>query len=533
MIKKIFIFTAGLLCFITLSCKSIKQPSSIVEAIDYTNEDIVQNEIRYIRDLQKDNCVKALYRAVFLGREEIKNECIETVKTKVIEAVKDKQFVQADRYLKSLSNIGINYEPEQEINLEWNVPGLSNVDKSKLPATIQNCIDATVTVWVDRGLKVENGAGLWDIVIGSGFFIDKRGYLVTNHHVIQAMVDPKDEKYSRLYIKLPSDMETKIPAKVVGYDPVIDLALLKVEYEPEFIFELGSSSDLSVGAKISAIGTPLGLEGTLTSGIISSVSRKLFTKGNVFQIDAAVNSGNSGGPIIDEDMKVQAIVFAGIQTYQGLNFAIPVEYLKQELPLLYSGQSISHTWISAYGHTKKLRNQQLGVEIQYVMPGGSAAFAGLKEGDLLTKVDNIDIKSLEDFQMVLMKYPAGIIVPCTYVRDEEEKDSILLLEKRGDKPLLKIFNSDFIQDSFVPIFGIKMVPSSTTNKKSYRITKVINGSVADENGFSENDTIEVHDVIFDNENNRIIAQIYISRRKKGYLKVPMLISAPYDSPYYL
>ena len=97
---------------------------------------------------------------------------------------------------------------------------------------------------------------------------------------------------------------------------------------------MGSSSDLEIGDKISAIGTPVGLEGTLTSGIISSFDRKLLALGNVFQIDAAVNSGNSGGPLIDKNLKVQAIVFAGMLQLQGLNFAIPVEYLKQELGIL-------------------------------------------------------------------------------------------------------------------------------------------------------------------------------------------------------
>lgn len=101
-----------------------------------------------------------------------------------------------------------------------------------------------------------------------------------------------------------------------------------------YVFELGSSSDLSVGDRVFAIGSPLGLDKTLTSGIISSDDRHLFSAGFVFQIDAAVNSGNSGGPLIDEKGRVQAVVFAGVMNYQGLNFAIPVEYLRYDLPFL-------------------------------------------------------------------------------------------------------------------------------------------------------------------------------------------------------
>ena len=77
--------------------------------------------------------------------------------------------------------------------------------------------------------------------------------------------------------------------------------------------------------------------------------------GKVFQIDAAVNAGNSGGPLIDSNRRVQAVVFAGMLQYQGLNFAIPVEYLKQELPLLYKGEELKHNWLGAYGHTKRIK----------------------------------------------------------------------------------------------------------------------------------------------------------------------------------
>ena len=80
-------------------------------------------------------------------------------------------------------------------------------------------IKGTVTVWVDRGLRIENGVGYADRVIGSGFFIDPRGYFITNYHVIQSEVDPKYEGYSRLYIKLPGDSDTRVPAKVIGWIP--------------------------------------------------------------------------------------------------------------------------------------------------------------------------------------------------------------------------------------------------------------------------------------------------------------------------
>ena len=524
------------LCFFT-GCKSIEQPKNVEKPLDYTDSDVVENEKNTIYSLLENDCTRALFRAYLLGDAALLDECMDVVRQNAQKAVEEKNYTQALKLYKSLDSIPQKQTESHSLYEEClksfyaQVPGYS-VEEQKLPASIAQCIDATVTVWVDQGYKVQNGAGYADIVIGSGFFIDRRGYIITNHHVIAEVVNPKRKTTCKLYIKLPSDMEKKIPAKVVGYDSVMDLALLKVEMEPEYIFALGSSSDLEVGDKISVIGTPLGLEGTLTSGIISSTSRSLLTMGNVFQIDAAVNSGNSGGPLIDSNYKVQAVIFAGMLQYQGLNFAIPVEYLKQELPLLYSKEELVHGWFGAYGHTKRMRNENQGLEIQYVMPGSSASFAGLKIGDVITKVDGQEIKTLEALQLLCLKYESGTILNCSYERDGIENSAVIYLDKRPEYPLKEIYKSDFVDDSFIPIFGIKMVRSSTTNKKLYKIEYVLEGSLADQNGFSENDSLELYDVSFDDINHIFSALIVIQRRKHGLLDIQMAIASSYDSPNY-
>ncbi len=524
------------LCFFT-GCKSIEQPKNVEKTLDYTDSDVVENEKNTIHSLLENDCTRALFRAYLLGDAALLDECMDVVRQNAQKAVEEKNYTQALKLYKSLDSIPQKQMESHSLYEEClksfyaEVPGYS-VEEQKLPASIAQCIDATVTVWVDQGYKVQNGAGYADIVIGSGFFIDRRGYIITNHHVIAEVVNPKRKTTCKLYIKLPSDMEKKIPAKVVGYDSVMDLALLKVEMEPEYIFALGSSSDLEVGDKISVIGTPLGLEGTLTSGIISSTSRSLLTMGNVFQIDAAVNSGNSGGPLIDSNYKVQAVIFAGMLQYQGLNFAIPVEYLKQELPLLYSKEELVHGWFGAYGHTKRMRNENQGLEIQYVMPGSSASFAGLKIGDVITKVDGQEIKTLEALQLLCLKYESGTILNCSYERDGIENSTVIYLDKRPEYPLKEIYKSDFVDDSFIPIFGIKMVRSSTTNKKLYKIEYVLEGSLADQNGFSENDSLELYDVSFDDINHIFSALIVIQRRKHGLLDIQMAIASSYDSPNY-
>ena len=531
-----FLLLGTLFCIFT-GCKSIKEPEHVESYLDYTDDDVVQNEIHTIRTLLETDCVKALWRACILKNQEIIDECKNQVIIELDSAIENKDYHEAVRLTDSLKAAGIELDSkytQTDYNslVKEEIPG-TVVCKEKLPQTIMDCINATVTVWVDKGLKVENGAGYADIVIGSGFFIDKRGYIITNHHVIDSMVDPKYEGYSRVYVKLPSDMETKIPAKVVGYDSVLDLALLKVEIEPEFVFELGSSSDLGVGDKVSVIGTPIGLEGTLTSGIISAIDRKLTTMGTVLQLDAAVNSGNSGGPLIDENKKVQAIVFAGMLKFQGLNFAIPVEYLKQELHLLYKGGPVPHVWIGSYGHTKKVKAAKSGVEVQYVMPGGSAFFSGIKENCLITGIDNQKIESLDQLQFYLLSKTDRTLISVNYTdEDGKEKTTPVYLDIRPEHPLMKIYESDLLGNVFLPIFGMSMIRSSTTNRKSYTVKSVLNGTSADEMGFSENDPVTVQDIKIDIDNNYFLAQLYVQRRKKGFIDVSMTMGSYLDSPYY-
>lgn len=520
------------------SCNTLKQPKEVFVPIDYTEQDAINAEIQRINELKKDFPVMALWRSELLKDEQTIKENQENVFLLLQQAIEKKDFFSAVKYYVSLESVKyknldkINYtKNELYKNYLMDIPGLV-VDKKLLPKTVADCINATVTIWVDKGIRIENGAGYADRVIGSGFFIDKRGYIVTNHHVISDLVDPKHESYTRLYIKLARDSETRIPAKVIGYDSLLDLALIKAEVEPPFILELGSSSDLQIGDKVSAIGTPLGLHGTITSGIVSAVDRKLFTTGNVLQIDAAVNSGNSGGPCIDANMKVQAIVFAGIMQYQGLNFAIPVEYLRQDLPFLYNGGKRNHSWIGAYGHTMKEGLKNTGLEIQYVMPGGTASRADIKKGDVITFVDNKRVYSLENMQDILRNYGSEVIISCNYQRDGESKETLLYLDERPKYPGYEIYKSDLISNSFIPIFGMELVSASGHSQRKFVISDILKGSVADESGFSVTDPVYVAGIDFTEKKDAIAIQINTRRKKRGYLDVSIMLTSSLDSPYY-
>ena len=535
--KSIFICALAASLFFT-SCRSLKPPKSVPSPLNYTDDDIVKIEIDRINKFLETEPVRALWRACLLGKEEIIEKCREAVELRLEVSLEEREYLDARKYYKSLVSAfpgwkhgKYSFQQIEEMAAR-EVPALTGTNK-KAPSKIADCMQATVTIWVDRGIKVQDGAGYADIIIGSGFFIDERGYIVTNHHVIESMVDPKYEGYSRLYIKLLKDPDTKIPAKVIGYDSVMDLALLKVEIVPDYVFNLGGSRDLETGDKISAIGTPIGLEGTLTSGIISSTDRKLLALGNVFQIDAAVNSGNSGGPLIDSKLKVQAIVFAGMLQFQGLNFAIPVEYLKQELNFLYNREEVRHPWLGCYGHTKRDGSKKTGLEVQYVIPGGSAFMAGLKPDDVITQIDGKDISSIDEFNYFMMGCETETILQCKYLNAEKKECSCLVyLDVRPKSPGLTIFKSDLMSDSFVPLFGMKLVSSSTINRNLYTIEKVISGSAADNMHFSPNDSVTVRDLVIDEKNEYISVLLYTKRKKKAFLDMSMGISAAFDSPYY-
>lgn len=538
-LKKIsLLFFSGILFFSGCSSTDVKKVND--ENYDYSQEDVKNAESKRIYDMLILNPVQALWRAILLNDE----QTLSDVKKHVVEysrkTYEDKDYLESYFLYKSLCTAGFEKDAEEIVSrkkleeiINSEVPG-DTVKKRTSPMTnISDCIKGTVTVWVDLGIKVKMGMGYAERVIGSGFFIDERGYIITNHHVIADVVDPKYEGYGKVFIKLAGDEENRIPAKVIGWDSVHDLALLKVEITPPFVFALGSSKDLKPGDRVYAIGSPLGLESTLTSGVVSSTTRRLFTTGTVMQIDAAVNSGNSGGPCVDLNGNVQAIVFAGIPQYQGLNFAIPVEYLKQQIGILYNGGLRRVPWIGGFGHTYKKGTKEEGLEVQYFAPGSALARSGIKTGDIITSIDENAVNNIDDIQNVLRNYVPGAIVKCDYLDSEKNKKTCLLyLSERPKYPGYFFYQSDTIQNSFVPLYGMKLIPASTTNSRTYLITEIIKAGIADESGFSENDPVTVGKIQFNNDKSIMAAEFSVKRRKRGYLDVTIGLQTSLDSPFY-
>lgn len=526
---------------IFFSCASNSFPKAPQVQFDYTQKDIHDAEVKRVYELAQKSPVEALWRASVLGDEALRDEMAAFVRDSLAARVEQGDHVEAWTIYNSLETAGYGALARDVISAEKmrafyydGVPGVFGQARPKLEK-ISDYIQGTVTVWVDLGVKIQNGMGYAARVIGSGFFIDPRGYIVTNHHVIEEVVHPKNQGYGKVFIKMAEDSDQRIPAKIIGYDSVHDLALLKTEAKVPYVFNLGSQSQLSVGSVIYAIGSPLGLERTLTSGVVSSADRKLFTTGSVVQIDAAVNSGNSGGPCIDKDGVVQGVVFAGIASYQGLNFAIPIEYLKQDLPILYRGGQRKFPWIGAYGKTARAGRSNYGLEVLYIKPGSAMDRAGMKAGDVVTSLDGKKVSSLEDAQNILRDHVPGSIIACSYLAGgsyEAKKDCLLFLTERPKNPGYEVYQGDTIQHSFVAIFGMELTPSSTESSRVYTVKNVIPGSAADENGFSENDPVTVGRVQFDDEKSAIMVAFTAKNRRNGYLDISIGMQAMLDSPYY-
>lgn len=380
---------------------------------------------------------------------------------------------------------------------------------------IEELIDGTVTVWINKGIKIENGIGIPDRSIGSGFFIDRNGHILTNYHVISSEVDPEYEGFSRLFIKLSDNSEERIPAKVIGWDKEFDVALLKTEIDSSYIFSVAKRYEPALGDQIFAIGSPGGLKNTMTSGSVSSLNRQLQPLGDSLQIDVPINPGNSGGPLLNSEKEVIGIVFAGIEQFEGVNFAIPISDVKVTLPHLYDGGEVSHPWLGC-----GLFERAGHVEVLYVVPGTPADQIGLQKGDIITSIDDQRFTEINEVQRYILRYDSGTIIKLEWIRSSENYSAVASLDTRPENPMETALNRDAVDNLFVPFFGMDVERISGHGNKNvnYILTDVYPGLTADEAGLSVGDSILLRKWDVDEENKILMIQIIMKSRKAGFIE---------------
>lgn len=385
----------------------------------------------------------------------------------------------------------------------------------------------TVTIWVNKGIKVERGVGTPERVIGSGFFIDRSGYLLTNYHVIASEVDPEYEGFSRLSVRLPGSSELRVPARVVGWDPVFDLALLKAETVPEFWLSFSGRATFAPGDRIYAIGSPVGLQSTVTSGIVSATGRRFLELGDAVQVDVAVNPGNSGGPLLDERGELAGIVFAGMPQFQGLNFAVPTRWIVALLPGLYEGGEIAHAWTGLAFH-----EDPAPPELVYAFPGAPRAPA---RGDRLASVDGVAVKALVEAQAALLGRAPGTLVNLGFDSERGAYTVPVALRTRPARPVDEALRRDVRESLYPVLFGMRLEPrpGGLLGKGGFSVDKVWFGGAADESGLSESDPLLVQGFELFAEERVAVIRLYVKRRKAGFLDALIAIPAPLDVSSFL
>jgi S1-C subfamily serine protease len=293
----------------------------------------------------------------------------------------------------------------------------TNVAGAVLDAAGSSVVEINVTGQAARGSFTMSGTG-------SGFVVDASGLILTNRHVIASA--------SEITVQFSNGEERS--ATVVGSDSANDLALLRVSDMPAGIpaLMLGDSDAVAVGETAIAIGSPFGLEQTVTQGIISAVDRTYSASGSslshLIQTDAPINPGNSGGPLLNAQGQVIGIttlIESPVEGNVGVGFAVPINIAKQQLAQLEGGVTLEQGYL---GITVPEATNQSGLTVSAVQAGSGAAAAGLRAGGVITAVNGTTINGYDDLAAQLAGKQPGTKVTLTVQRDQAEQQVVVTLQ---------------------------------------------------------------------------------------------------------
>jgi len=269
--------------------------------------------------------------------------------------------------------------------------------------------------------------------LGSGIIVDADGYILTNNHVVKGAQD--------INVHLADGREFK--AKVIGTDPLTDVALIKIEAARLPAAELGDSSKMQVGDLVIAVGAPFGLEQTVTTGIVSATGRHgvgVADYESFIQTDAAINPGNSGGPLVNmrgHVIGMNTAIASQSGGYQGIGFAVPSDLARQVIEQLRKTGEVVRGWLGVsiqkltpeLAESLKLKIDE-GVLVSQVLEGGPAAKAGLKAGDVVTEFNGKPVKTPYDLQSSVAWIAPGTKIDAVVVRDGKRTNLKATIEKR-------------------------------------------------------------------------------------------------------
>jgi len=327
---------------------------------------------------------------------------------------------------------------------------------------------------------------------GSGVIVDKEGYILTNNHVVEGA--------DKVKVRLNDGRE--FTATVKGQDSRTDLAVLHIKAKDLPVAVLGDSDKLEVGEWAIAIGSPFGLEHTVTVGVISAKGRSGLGTGtyeDFIQTDASINPGNSGGPLINIEGEVVGINAMIIQPGTGIGFAIPINMAKQILNDLIKQGKVVRPWlgISVQDLTPELMEhfkvkEKEGVLVGQVYPGTGAEKAGLASGDIIKSVDDKPVKNVTELVKEIQKKKVGQKVRLDIIRDGKRMNIEVTTTSMPDKPELAKEKEGEEKlgarvEELTPQLALRYRISGV--KRGVLVLGVEEGSLADEIGLQEGDVI--------------------------------------------
>jgi S1-C subfamily serine protease len=278
-------------------------------------------------------------------------------------------------------------------------------------------------------LRGERGRGSGS---GSGILFTPDGFLLTNNHVV----------HNARQVRIRLHDGNEIGGRVVGADPWTDLAVVQAAGSALPYAGFGNSAKLRVGQLVVAIGSPFGFESTVTAGVISALGRTLRSitghlVDNVIQTDAALNPGNSGGPLVDGRGQVIGINTAVIRPAQGICFAIPINMAKHILPQLLQHGKVVRGYLGIHGRSVPIPNviarrfelpQSAGVEIVAVEKNGPADQAGVAEEDIIISLAEKPTATIDDLHKLLVQLPVGVPAPIVLLRGDRRLERWVVID---------------------------------------------------------------------------------------------------------
>lgn len=338
--------------------------------------------------------------------------------------------------------------PNSEVNL-LNIADYSNTSIAVAEKVLPSVVGITVTYQISSVF----GSSTSDAT-GSGIIISEDGYILTNNHVISSESNSyyyAIEEATAIKINLYGSDET-YDATVVGTDSYTDLAVLKIDKTGLTPATLGNSDNVKVGEFVMAIGNPLGMDYSVTSGIVSAVNREVESDGTVYyaiQTDAAINSGNSGGALVNasgEVIGVNTLKLSGTGI-EGIGFAIPISSTTSIVNQLIEYQTVKRPYIGILGSSvttaiAERYNLPEGIYVENVEDNSPAQKAGIQKSDIITKIEGNEVKSVNELNKIKYTYNIGDTITLTIYRNNEYTDIQLKLEETPEETSNNSTNSN-------------------------------------------------------------------------------------------